>query len=140
MAKKYKDNVIPFPNKRKDYIEEKLQESKETVEWMTNESIDTAVYMLDIMEAELQHMEGSLFHRMNFRDGDTPESRDMHAIVNLINSMFMRYLGIPHNLQRQLDTAFVKTKAMDKVKEDEDEYEIEFIPDFDLDGDDDDNS
>ena len=37
--------------------------------------------------------------------------------------------------------SFVKTKAMDKVKEeDEDDYEIEFIPDFDLDGDDDDNS
>lgn len=143
MTKKYKDNVIPFP-KKKDYIEEKLKESRETVEWMTNESVDTAVYMLEIMEGELKAMQGSLFHNVDFRDPDKPEARDMHAIVNLLNAMFMRYVGIPHDLQQQLDTAYVKSKAMehfpDNEEEEEIEYEVEFIPDFDLDGEDNDNS
>ena len=143
MTKKYKDNVIPFPNK-KDYVEEKLKESRETVQWMTAESVDTAVYMLEIMENELKAMQGNLFHNVDFRDPEKPEARDMHAIVNLLNAMFMRYVGIPHDLQQQLDTVYVKSKAMEQFKDDEEEeeieYEIEFIPDFDLDGDDDDNS
>ena len=130
MAKKYKDNIIPFPNKRKDYMEEKLKESKEVVEFMTNESVDTAVYMLDIMESELQYMQDSLFHRMDFRNPETPEARDMHAIVNLINAMFHRFVGLPHDLQRQLDTAFVRSKAMSAAKDSE--FEIEFTPDFEF--------
>ena len=137
MNKKYKDNVIPFPNKKIDDIEKKLKESKEVVEFMTNESVDTSVYVLDIIESELQYMQDSLFHRMDFRNPETPEARDMHAIVNLINAMFHRFLGLPHDLQRQLDTTFVKSKAMTKK---EPEFDIEFVPDFEFPPEDDDDN
>jgi uncharacterized protein YfkK (UPF0435 family) len=140
MNKKYKDNVIPFPDKTKA-IEKALKDSREAVEFMTQESVDTAVYMLELIEDSLEINKDSLFHNMDFRDSNTREARDMHAIVNLLNAMFMRFLGIPHDLQHQLDTAFVKAKAMNEESDfDDEEYEIEFIPDFDLDGDDNDNS
>ena len=129
MNKKYKDNVIPFPNV-KDDLTEKLKESREAVEYLTNESVDTAVYMLELMEAELEAMEGSVFHNMNFRDPEKVEARDMHAIVNLINAMFMRFAGIPHDLQQQLDTAYVKSKAIEK--EPQRDFEITFEPDFEF--------
>ena len=129
MNKKYKDNVIPFPNV-KDDLTEKLKESREAVEYLTNESVDTAVYMLELMEGELQAMEGSVFHNMDFRDPEKVEARDMHAIVNLINAMFMRFAGIPHDLQQQLDTAYVKSKAIEK--EPQRDFEITFEPDFEF--------
>lgn len=129
MNKKYKDNVIPFPNV-KDDLTEKLKESREAVEYLTNESVDTAVYMLELMEGELEAMEGSVFHNMDFRDPEKVEARDMHAIVNLINAMFMRFAGIPHDLQQQLDTAYVKSKAIEK--EPQRDFEITFEPDFEF--------
>jgi len=129
MNKKYKDNVIPFPNV-KDDLAEKLKESREAVDYLTNESVDTAVYMLELMEGELEAMEGSVFHNMDFRDPEKVEARDMHAIVNLINAMFMRFAGIPHDLQQQLDTAYVKSKAIEK--EPQRDFEITFEPDFEF--------
>ena len=129
MNKKYKDNVIPFPNV-KDDLAEKLKESREAVDYLTNESVDTAVYMLELMEGELEAMEGSVFHNMDFRDPEKVEAMDMHAIVNLINAMFMRFAGIPHDLQQQLDTAYVKSKAIEK--EPQRDFEITFEPDFEF--------
>ena len=93
MSKKYKDNVIPFPNLKEKQTQEKLKQSKEAVDFIANESIDTASYMMDVMESELQHMTESLFSRVKFRDPDTPESKDMFVILNLLNAMFHRYAG-----------------------------------------------
>ena len=47
MSKKYKDNVIPFPNLKEKQKQEKLKQSKEAVDFVANESIDTAAYMMD---------------------------------------------------------------------------------------------
>ena len=38
MSKKYKDNVIPFPNLKEKQIQEKLKQSKEAVDFLANES------------------------------------------------------------------------------------------------------
>jgi len=145
MSKEKKSNVIPFPN-RKAEIEKKLQESREAVEIIADEAYDTATYMLDIIESELQMSPESSFHRMDFRDHRARECRDMYAIVNLINAMLLRFAGVPHRLQKELDTVFVKTHALSKEKAAQ--VEIEFEPEFNIPidpdegglGDDDDNS
>ena len=145
MSKEKKTNVIPFPN-RKAEIEKKLQESREAVEMIADEAYDTATYMLDIIESELQMSPESIFHRMDFRDHRARECRDMYAIVNLINAMLLRFAGVPHRLQKELDTVFVKTHALSKEKSAQ--VEIEFEPEFNIPidpdesglGDDDDNS
>ena len=102
--------------------------------------------MLDIIESELQMSPESSFHRMDFRDHRARECRDMYAIVNLINAMLLRFAGVPHRLQKELDTVFVKTHALSKEKAAQ--VEIEFEPEFNIPidpdegglGDDDDNS
>lgn len=144
MSKKYKDNVIQFPNRMTE-IEKKLKESREAVQYISDEAADTAQYMLDIIESELQMSPESNFHRMDFRDDRTREARDMYAIINLINAMFLRFAGVPHKLQKELDTVFVKTHAMYQKEQ---ESEIQFEPEFNIPidpdegglGDDDDNS
>jgi len=150
MSKKYKDNVIPFPNLKEKQIQEKLKQSKEAVDFIANESIDTASYMMDVMESELQHMTESLFSRVKFRDPDTPESKDMFVILNLINAMFHRYAGLPHHLQLELEDIYKILKDLEDngPKKPDNYLDILFDPEFgfpiDPDegglGDDDDNS
>lgn len=145
MSKEKKSNVIQFPNRMLE-IEKKLKESREAVQYISDEAADTAQYMLDIIESELQMSPDSEFHRMDFRDDRTRESRDMYAIINLINAMLLRFAGVPHKLQKELDTVFVKTHAL--YKQGKQEIEIEFEPEFNIPidpdegglGDDDDNS
>ena len=144
MSKEKKSNVIQFPNRMLE-IEKKLKESREAVQYISDEAADTAQYMLDIIESELQMSPESEFHRMDFRDDRTRESRDMYAIINLINAMLLRFAGVPHKLQKELDTVFVKTHAMYQKEQ---ESEIQFEPEFNIPidpdegglGDDDDNS
>ena len=49
---------------------------------------------------------------MNFRDENLQESRDMFVIVNMINAMLNRYMGIPHRLHRTFDRAYIEIKAL----------------------------
>jgi len=145
MSKEKKSNVIQFPNRMLE-IEKKLKESREAVQYISDEAADTAQYMLDIIESELQMSPESEFHRMDFRDDRTRESRDMYAIINLINAMLLRFAGVPHKLQKELDRVFVKTHAL--YKQGKQDIEIEFEPEFNIPidpdegglGDDDDNS
>ena len=53
MSKEKKSNVIQFPNRMLE-IEKKLKESREAVQYISDEAADTAQYMLDIIESELQ--------------------------------------------------------------------------------------
>ena len=147
MSKKYKDNVIPFPNRKVEQIQQKLNESRDAVEYLTTESVDTSTYMMDVMESELQFMEESIFSRCNFRSKDAPESKDMFVILNLINAMFHRYAGLPHHLQLELDDLFKLINNFELA--DNPEFDILFDPDFGipldkdesgLEDDDDDNS
>ena len=145
MSKEKKSNVIQLPNRMLE-IEKKLKESREAVQYISDEAADTAQYMLDIIESELQMSPESDFHRMDFRDDRTRESRDMYAIINLINAMLLRFAGVPHKLQKELDRVFVKTHAL--YKQGKQDIEIEFEPEFNIPidpdegglGDDDDNS
>jgi hypothetical protein len=59
--------------------------------------------------------------------------------------MLLRHIEIPHELQRSLDKLYVKIKQMAQLPNTEfeldfgDDCEIEFIPDFDLNPEEDDD-
>jgi len=141
--KKYKNNVIPFPTKKE--IDEKKE--AEYLNSLSNECVEDAHFLLEVLEEFIktgQVSEGLV--DMNFRDETVQEARDMFVIVNLLNSMFNRYYGLPHGLHQVLDSAYIKVKEMIQVNElaqddyemyltPEDNYdnEIIFTPDFDLD-------
>lgn len=55
--------------------------------------------------------EESAFDEMDFREPENEESRDMYVIVNLISSMFMRYGGLNHFLQEDLEAIYNKIEA-----------------------------
>jgi|TARA_B110000908_G_scaffold53604_1_gene65360 hypothetical protein len=102
------NNIIPFPTaQRQEQIE---SERNWAYENYTEECIDTSEFVLMMLE-DYFASEDSVFDEMDFRDTLYPESQDMHVIVNLISSMFMRYGGIEHFLQEDLDAIYKKIEA-----------------------------
>ena len=145
--KKYKDNVIPFPTKK----EIEFKEAEKKLDVMSNECVDASHFLMEVLEEFI--LTGQVnkdFQDMNFRDETLQESRDMFVVVNLLNAMFNRYYGIEHGLHQTLDNAYVKIKEMILINEkaqkdlylfkpEDSDVEFTFEPDFDPEGDDDDD-
>ena len=122
----------------------KIQEEYNMVSDASDNCVKSSQFLLEVLEEFILTGEVSQdFMDMQFRDESFQESRDMFVIVNMINAMLHRYYAIPHNLHKEFDKLYVGIKAMEKQhsqaeEELEEEYEILFTPDFDLDGEDDD--
>ena len=122
----------------------KIQEEYDMVNDASDNCVKSSQFLLEVLEEFILTGEVSQdFMDMQFRDESFQESRDMFVIVNMINAMLHRYYAIPHNLHKEFDKLYVGIKAMEKQhsqaeEELEEEYEILFTPDFDLDGEDDD--
>lgn len=132
--------VIKFPTKKE--IEEKQeQDAFDEVAYYSDEAIHGAQFLMECIE-ELLH-NGTVspeFKDMMIRDETQQECRDMYVVVNMMFSMFSRYLNIPHELHQDMDNMYIKIKkleAIHKESKDREDAWIEFIPDFDLDDPDD---
>ena len=102
------NNIIPFPTERRqDQIE---SERNWAYENFTEECVDTSQFVLMMLE-DYFASEDCALDEMDFSDPENEESRDMYVIVNLISSMFMRYGGIKHFLQEDLDALYNKIEA-----------------------------
>ena len=94
--------VIKFPTKKE--IEEKQeQEAFDEVAYYSDEAIHGAQFLMECME-ELLH-NGTVspeFKNMMLRDETQQECRDMYVVVNMMFSMFSRYLNVPHELHTRI--------------------------------------
>ena len=85
------NNIIPFPTRqRQEQIE---SERNWAYENFTEECVDTSQFVLMMLEDYFASEDSAL------------------VIVNLISSMFMRYGGINHFLQEDLDALYNKIEA-----------------------------
>ena len=101
-----KNNIIQFPTERRQaQIEEEMEWEYEN---FTEECVDTAQFALLLLEDYIESDEASTLQELDFRDPEFAESRDMFVVVNLLSSMFMRYGGVTHFLQKDLETLFTK--------------------------------
>lgn len=109
MAKIYKfpsGELINNPNPELDELE-----------YISNQCIESSQFLMDVIEEFVltgQTSEFEPFMNMNFREEAFQESRDIFVIVNLLNAMFQRYMGIPHKLHRTLDRTYIDIKALIK--------------------------
>jgi len=102
------NNIIPFPTaQRQEQIE---SERNWAYENYSEECADTSQFVLMMLEDYFAEEE-SAFDEMDFREPENEESRDMYVIVNLISSMFMRYGGLNHFLQEDLEAIYNKIEA-----------------------------
>jgi len=130
-------DLIQFPTGK--ILKNEDEHFKDIVNSLVDESVNTAQHMLDVMEDELSAMDIDWLKGFNMRDEQYPESRDAFVIVNMIYAMFLRYTEIPHELHNEMDLLYVNIKRMAEQSR-KLQNEIEFEPDFNLDGDDDDTT
>ena len=94
---------------------EEIKEDKNPIDAMSDECVATSQFLMEVLEEFIttgQASDEKRFMDMNFRDEMNQESRDMFVIVNMINAMFNRYMGIPHRLHRTFDRAYIEIKAL----------------------------
>ena len=126
-----KDNIIQFPTP------EEL--SKKDVEEMLNlaseECNGLSQHLCSVLNEEIQTA-SDYFEDTDFYNEEKQESRDIYVITNLLNAMLLRHIEIPHGLQRSLDKLYVKIKQLSQLPSQEFEVsfepDFEFVPDFDI--------
>jgi len=94
---------------------EEITENKNPVDAISDECVETSQFLMEVLEEFITTGQASnerRFMDMNFRDELQQESRDMFVIVNMINAMLNRYMGIPHRLHRTFDRAYIEIKAL----------------------------
>lgn len=127
---------------RQDQIDHQLEESREAVEAYTEECVNLTQTMLQYIEDIIQRgdlTDWDVFQGMEFRDETYAESRDMFVIINLINAMMNRFVGIPHDLHKELDKQYLQMKAWSGAKNPaknsehiHETHEIDFEPGFEI--------
>jgi hypothetical protein len=130
-----KDNIIQFPTP--EMVSKK--EAEQILNLASDECIGLSQHCCDILSEEISA--DDYFSDTDFFDETHQESRDLYVVTNLINAMLLRHLEIPHELQRSLDKIYVKIKQMSQLPNtnfeldfgEEDELDILFEPEFDLD-------
>ena len=134
-----KDNIIQFPTP--ETVTQK--QAEEMIALASDECNGLSQHLCDVLVEEIIET-SDYFSDANFFDEKEQESRDIYVVTNLINAMLLRHIEIPHELQRSLDKLYVKIKQMAQLPTTEFEIdfgedEVEFIPDFDLNPEEDDD-
>lgn len=108
--------IIPFPLNR---VKEKHDLEREYLDAMVEECVDLSRHMIDILEFEVEESQGGyILDGFDLRNPKHPEGKDSYVIANLMCSMFMRYIGVDHRLQSELDDLYKKIMEMQKENND----------------------
>tara|TARA_R110000782_G_scaffold101082_1_gene187704 strand:- start:57 stop:410 length:354 start_codon:yes stop_codon:yes gene_type:complete len=114
-----KNNIIQFPiERRKQQLSNEEIEAEEYFIGVAENSEELAQTALGIIEDLLEDLELDEFQGIDFRNLEYMEAKDAFVVVNLIASMFMRYGGISHFLQPDLEVLF--DKLMEEQEQNDD--------------------
>jgi len=105
--------IIEFPTGRELKHE---KSDAEIVNEVCQDMTELAQHMIDIIEDELMHMDIPYLMGMNIRKEIYAEGRDTYVLANFIYAMFLRYLGMDHQLTREMDRAYIRIKKLAEQK------------------------
>jgi len=94
---------------------EEIKTNIDPLDAISDECVEVSQYLMEVLEEFITTGQATNFREfdgMNFRDETLQESRDMFVIVNMINAMLNRYVGIPHRLHRTFDRSYIEIKAL----------------------------
>ena len=132
-----KDNIIQFPTPE----ELSKKDAEAMLDLASEECNGLAQHLCMVLNEEIQTA-SDYFEDTDFYNEERQESRDIYVITNLLNAMLLRHIEIPHELQRSLDKLYVKIKQLSQLPTQQFEVnfepDFEFIPDFDINNDEDD--
>lgn len=107
--------LIQFPTGKE--IKSIKKSEEELIEEIVAELVEISQHLFDVIDDEIDAISKhdlNLLNGIDLRNENNRESRDSYVIVNIIYAMLARYLGIEHSLHKDLDTLFVKIKAIQK--------------------------
>tara|TARA_Y200000002_G_scaffold224423_1_gene185317 strand:+ start:2286 stop:2624 length:339 start_codon:yes stop_codon:yes gene_type:complete len=108
-------NIIQFPIEKR---RKQLAEEEDIFSLFVEEAEELTQFIVDEIDSLPKEVWPDVLDDFDFRDPKNPEARDMYVITNLINSMFLRYLGIKHNLHSELDKTYEHIMEMQKRNND----------------------
>lgn len=103
--------LIQFPT-GKEIKQDKSGNHEDLIDTLSNESIEIAQHLVHQMAAEIEYMDYGWLQGFDIEDEQYGESRDAFVIVNMIYAMLLRYIEIPHKLQKDMDNTYIKIKKM----------------------------
>lgn len=86
------------------------------IETITQESMEISQHLLNMIEYEVSDMDLGWLEGFDIRDEQYCESRDAFVIANMIYAMLLRYIDLPHSLQKDMDKLYIKIKKMQQAQ------------------------
>lgn len=113
--------ILKFPTREmleKRELWKEYENETNRLQNLSDECVGSSQFLLEVLEEFINTGEVSqAFMDMNFRDETIQESRDMFVIINMLNAMFNRYMGIDHALHREMDRVYTKIKLITQQHE-----------------------
>jgi hypothetical protein len=103
--KKYKNNVIQFPDKLSDNYFRKLN--------LQEDSVEMARFCMHVIQEALEQQDWSELSQLDLTDPDSNEYKDMFVVLNLLVATLMRTVDLDHMLQEDLDLVYMKLKLVE---------------------------
>jgi len=103
--------LIQFPT-GKEITTNKDGEHPSVVDTIIGESMEISQHMVSMMEYEILDMDLGWLEGFDIRDEQYCESRDAFVIANLVYAMLLRYIDLPHSIQKDMDKLYIKLKKL----------------------------
>ena len=106
--------IIEFPTGK--VVEEPRDETEILQDYLA-ECTDVAQHLVLVMADEIERLadEDDIPWLKGFdpRNEEFPEARDFHVIVNMLHTCMVRFLGVDHRVQKDMDSLYIKLKAIE---------------------------
>lgn len=106
--------IIEFPTGK---VVDKPREPKEILQDYLGECTDVAQHLILTLEDEVERLieEDGIDWLKGFdmRSEEYAEARDIHVIVNMLHTTLVRFLGVDHAVQKDMDSLYIKLKAIE---------------------------
>ncbi len=112
--------LIQFPT-GKEITTNKDGEHPSVVDTIIGESMEISQHMVSMMEYEILDMDLGWLQGFDIRDEQYGESRDAFVIANLVYAMLLRYIELPHSIQKDMDKLYIKLKKLQQAPVPKDE-------------------
>ena len=97
-----------------------MKSDEDIVHDLMEASIQTAQHLIQCVDEEIAGMveeDGiNWLDGFNITDEQYGEARDMYVLVNLLHATFTRFIGIPHELHKDIDNLYIKLKAIEAIQ------------------------
>ena len=105
--------IIEFPSGK---VVEEPRDQTEILQDYLGGCTEVAQHLILTMADEIDRLaeeDVTWLKGFDARDQEYGEARDFHAIVNLLHTALVRFLGVDHKLQKEADSLYIKLKAIE---------------------------